>query len=223
MNIISPSKPVTKIVARININSDGNIVYVYFPEKRDDFRALMKSLGYIWQYPYWQREIKSWTGDVLDRAAELGHHLLANNFCVSFPSEEVQDLALSASYEPEYKRWVLARTKGRYEGWFALWWRRSENCYSEAMKLSGAHYSKPCVVVPPEQFEEVLDFAEIHGFQFSEKALELLEKAQSWQETAMIVSIPEIKSVKPTNGKIKRPELEPDEDLEIDAELADDL
>lgn len=215
--VISPQKPKTPTFAWIYLK--GGIVSVNFPEKREDFREIVKGLGYFWGRPVWQRLIDQRAGDPVDRAAELGHHLLANGFCVVFPSNEIIDLAISGSYKLEKRRWVLVRTTGQYQNWFALWWRHND-LYAEAMKLPGAHYSKPAVVVPPELFEEVLDFARIHDLEFSPAAKELLEKARAWRESAMIVSVADIKM--PDKAIMTRPELEIKES-EIDDDLADDF
>lgn len=217
--IVQPQEPKTPTIARVFL--EGNLVSVRFPEKRDDFRALVKGLGYTWERPRWEREIDRWAGNPQDRATELGHHLLAAGFCCIFPSVEIRQAAISGNYEPEQKRWVKVRIKGEYNNWFALWWRYSEDCYSEAMKMSGAKYSKPCVIVPPECYAEVEDFATLNGFAWSDAALDVLEQVKAWRDSAMIV--PEIEiGQRPLNGN-GRPELEIPELVEIDDELADDL
>ena len=217
--VVRPESPKTNTIAWLYLQ--GETVSINFPEKRDDFREVVKSLGCTWDRPYWQRKINKLAGKPADRAAELGHYLLASGFCVVFPSADIRDMAIAGLYEPEQKRWVLVRTAGDYKHWFALKWRYSEDCYAEAMKLSGARYSNPCAIVPPENYEEVEDFAQIHGFKFSDAALEILGQVKKWRESAMVVSLDEIKAG--DKPQFERPDLEMPEGVEIDDELADDF
>ncbi|MDD4422527.1 MAG: hypothetical protein PHD46_05785, partial [Eubacteriales bacterium] len=75
---VRPEKTVTETVAEISISNDT--VKVHFLEKRDDFREAVKGLKFSWVDGHWKRKIKNKNGTPEDRAAEVGHHLLAKGF-----------------------------------------------------------------------------------------------------------------------------------------------
>ena len=187
--IVRPNETETETLAWLKV--DGDRVSVEFPEKRDDFREIVRGMDYTWNKTRWERYLARYSGDAQDRAAELGHQLLANGFCVVFPDESLQDMAVSVTYEPEYRRWVFVRETGKYKGWFQFWWSRQEDCYEEAIKVPASRYSKPNVVVPFEQFAAVVDFAQAHRFRFSQEAFELVGRAKALYESALVVSLEE--------------------------------
>jgi hypothetical protein len=45
--LVRPEQPRSESIARISI--EGELVRVYYPEKRDSFRRLAKRLGYVWK------------------------------------------------------------------------------------------------------------------------------------------------------------------------------
>lgn len=213
--IIRPQQLVCETIARISVT--GQVVAVQFPEKRDDFREVVKAYGCQWERPRWERVIDDLAGDPADRAAELGHRLLAAGFCVVLPSATIQQMAISGSYEPECRRWVLAGGRGQYKNHFILRWRYSEDCYAAASRISGSRYVKPDVVVPPEHVEEVLDFAAIERFRLTEAAQALAEQARAWRLSDLVVEVPALDEVqaKPLFDFTVT-------EAEIDDELADD-
>ena len=116
MVIIRPPQPRTATIARIY--TSGATVVVEFPEKREDFRDLIKSLDYEWGGAAWQRPLNvAQHGAPADRAAELGHRLLAAGFCVAVAGREIQAKAIAGDYEPEARRRVVVRARGDYGGW----------------------------------------------------------------------------------------------------------
>lgn len=209
----------TTTVARVEV--EGRTIRILFPEKRDDFRALAKESFFTWNRPYWERTYEPRLGDMTHRAAEICHRLLVGGISVCPPTPEVGQIAVAASYEPEPRRLILRRVGGRYDGWFAVWWARSEDCYDSAIKIPGAVYRSPHVMVPPEQFDEVVDFAELYGFGMSEAAKQLVEEAQATAAAAVLVDVRPL-PVAPTTAA-GRPGLDPDSVTdEIDNELADE-
>ena len=73
-----------------------------------------------------------------------------------------------------------------YNGWFTFEYPKGEDWYSEIMKLTAAKYTDGLIVVPPEQFAEVEDFAEINDFELTERAVEIAAKAREVAESAII-------------------------------------
>lgn len=184
---IRPEEPRTETVAVIKIN--GNKVSVRFPERRESFKEIVKGLEYKWDYASWYRDLDIETeGTPIDRAAELGHKLLENNYIVRIADPEAREKAISGEYVEEQTHWIYRRAKGDYAEWFAIWWRgRSTRLYNAARKITRSAYDGPCVVAPPEHFEEVLAFATKYGFSLTKRAQEGVEKARLNKESALVV------------------------------------
>jgi len=177
----------TETVAEITYTNE--IVKVYFPEKRNDFREIIKlRLGYYWNYPYWERKIGKFSGTIEDRIIEAGYMLLATGFSIRIFDEILRNKAIKGEYTPERKKWII-QSKDR-EGKFCIFWSRdSGDFYTCVKKLPGARWSKPYVTVPVEQFEEVLGFAEVHGFELSEGAQVMVKDARKIKEMILTVNI----------------------------------
>lgn len=219
---VRPEKPITETVAEIRIQ--GSVVEISFPERRDDFREIVKGkLNMEWMRgsQSWQRTISLTDGTPIDRAAEAGHRLLAAGFCIRIYDPELRQKAVDGNYEPESTRWIFRRTGGDYDNWFSLSWNRGEDYYEVARRLPGSRWDKPNVVVPSEQFEEVLDFADMYGFSLSPGAEELVAQARQIKEKALVADVEG-----PDDGKMiagtKPPALEVPQEVEIVEELRDD-
>lgn len=215
---VRPEKPLTETVAEIR--AGDTFVDVIFPEKREDFRQLVRfQLGYTWAETKWRRDLKSMNGPAHDRAAELGNRLLAAGFAIRIFDDILRVHAVSGNYEPESKRWVMARTSGQYKGWYAINWPKGDDFYQAAKRLHGARYDKPFVVVPAAQFQEVLDFAEMYQFSISDGAKKVIETAQSVQANALTTSVtPRKKEKLPEPGDKPAPLNVPD-----NIEIADEF
>ena len=181
---LRPPNPRTETVAEIRI--DGNKILLHLPEYMDEFRNLARGLGYQWKRP-WERIINQFNGPLEDRLIEAAYKTLRAGFIVRIPDASLQERIINGEYAEEHRRWIMKRTAGRYDGWFAIQWGRDESFYERARRLRGARWSKPSVVVPSDQFEEVLDFAEVHGFRLSPGAEGLIEEAR--QRRAMEIRV----------------------------------
>lgn len=205
--IAKPPNPKTETIYRITITTSHNQVNLVSPARNDEMISLVKSLGYTW-HGSWRRIIDSLAGNVEDRAAELGCNLLANGFVVELPNETVFQKTINLSYEFECKQWILVG-KGDYEGWFRLWWKRSDKDFWNTAKnfLSDNRYDPEtkCLCVPSEHFLEIEDFAQVHGFKFSDKALQLAEFAKKRRKESLTVKI-----------ELKQPEKLSDQPNDID-------
>lgn len=141
--------------------------------KDEDFRLLVKSLGFSWNPTarYWSKALTDRSGTARERAAELGNKLLAAGFAVRIADPEVRQAAVAGDYEPETFRWIDARDAD-----FFITWARDDDFYAQAKRLPRARYSKPGILVPAAEWEEVQDFAHTHGFRFTPAAQELLDR-----------------------------------------------
>lgn len=214
--IIRPESPRTCTIARISIGIDR--VTVLFPEKRDDFREIVKG-DYSWDEPHWFKRVEGWH-KAANAAAELGHRLLGAGFWIAPPTPEVQDMIVGESFEPEIRRKIMRRNEGQYDGWLVLWWARTEDCYDAAKRISGSRYDKPVVVVPPEYYDEVEDFAARYGFQISPAAQGVIDRARAALNAALLVRVETDKESEQANSK--PPVLAVPENPGIADELADE-
>lgn len=214
---LRPESPVTETVAEI-ITTETS-VRVSFPEKRDDFREAIKGIGFHWTGGCWQNRHALLATTSRAKAAEAGAVLLAAGFVVRVPNPDVRADIVAGNVQHENTRVVSRRVGGDYNGWFALVWTRKDgDFYDKAKRLPGAKYSKPAVVVRSEHFEEVLDFAEIHGFSLSPGAKELVETAQAARANALRVT-PVVQEHASAN--VERPKLDPAGAGEVEESLLD--
>jgi hypothetical protein len=192
--MLRPPEPRTHTIAVITF--DERTVRVKFPEKRNDFNGLVKQLGYHWEWPYWQRSLTARSGTPQDRAAELAARLLEVGFCIETDAVTEQQ-AIAGDYALEHRRWVLRRTAGQYVDHFVLEWERDADLYHKALRLTGAKYRAGHFLVPGGSYEEVLDFADVHGFKFTQAARELVEQERAKWQAGLIVDVKAKRQPKP--------------------------
>lgn len=157
-------------IVTIKVNG-GKIEALY--EKDNDFRNIMKSLGYSWDSG-WKKSITEFTLPLNDRIAELGNRLLLNGFTVKFPNQESMEMAISGEYDPECTKWIKSMEDDTER--LKIKWRVQSNAlYNAARKIPGSQYSQGSVTVPVSHYREIEDFAEAMGFRFSQKALDKIE------------------------------------------------
>jgi len=216
---VRPENPRTETVAEIRVKE--NTVEIFFPEKREDFREIVKNdLRMKWDGK-WKRDLLLRNGTPEDRAAEAGHKLLAAGFIIRIFDDAIREKAITGDYEPECTSWILARIKGDYAGWLAIIWSREDDFYDAARKLPGSRYSKPNVIVRPEHYEEILDFAEMYGFRIAEKAQALIDAARITKENTLVANIEALPKKEHVKGLSGPPVLEVPENIEVADEFKD--
>jgi len=183
--VIRPVETKTETICRIVI-ADREIRLI-FPERRDDFAALVKQFKFVFPNGCWSRAIVK-SANIVDRAAEIGNELLCEGFSIQVDSPQVQSRILDRSFVPEAFKIIKRTISGTYAGCFAIEWPKSEDCYSEAVKLTSARYSDGTVYVPGEHFAEVEDFAEINDFWISTAARDLYAESKLLRESAIIIN-----------------------------------
>jgi len=209
---VYPEKRVTDVP--VEIKTTNNTIKVYF-EKNEDFRQIVKELGYRWNKPCWERELRATNGTIEDRVAELGNKLLNAGFPVMILDKKAREKAISGNFEQEHTRWVYARMDDEYKGWLSIEWQGYNNdLYKTARKLPGSRWNKG-VLVKVEYYKEIEDFAELYDFRFSEGATKLIEEHKK--------SLEDIEEVIPT--KVKEKELKDGlkEILNSSTDILDDL
>lgn len=157
-------------IAEIKVGNDIKAIY----EKDDDFRKIVKGLGYEWSGDAWAKKITEWTEPAIERVAELGNALLNAGFTVRFPDHESMEKAISGKFEKECLRWVRYNTEKKR---LSISWKgQNDTVYKAALKIPGAKYSDRRVTVPLERYREAEDFASTLGFRFSQRAMAEIEK-----------------------------------------------
>jgi hypothetical protein len=215
---VRPEAPITETVAEIK--SIETRVIVSFPEKIEAFRLLMRSNGFTWSGQAWERKLNTRNGTPQDRAAEIGHILLGSGFIIRIYDESVRRMAIDGGYREEQTRWITAYTSGSEQGRLCISWGRDEDFYKAAKRLPTAHYVKPALSVAAEQFEQLLDFAEINDFSISAAAMQVIEAARAAKEGALVARV-ELAD-KPHVGDDGKPgKMEAPDNVEVDDELRD--
>ena len=185
--VISPPQSASKTIAQVFLENDT--IKVRFPERLDEFNTLVKKHGFHWQRPLWIRDVSGLALPARERCIELCYNLIDAGFIVDVPDDLVQDV-VDCSFEPEQKRWIKRITTDTlHKDWFAIVYPYGDDFYKESRRITGSEYSKPRVVVPKEHYDEVLDFADIHGFKLSKAALKLVELAKSEQDNILVVNL----------------------------------
>lgn len=183
--IVRPEQPVTPTPTEIRVA--GSRIDLIFPERRDDFRELVKTgLRYRWTGTVWSRSIDEAAGPLEDRVAEAGNRLLAAGFPVRIFAEDIRERAIAGRFEPERTRWIRAATGDYAATHVALSWSRDEDLYAAAKALPGSRYVKPFVVVPVARYEALRDFAEANDFAISPEATAALDGARGAYEAALL-------------------------------------
>lgn len=206
---IRPEVPCSKQIAEIQVTS--SCIMARLRDREERFRAVMHQLGYRWQPPAWIKTITQFTGTLDDRLVELAATLLSAGYIIEFPRPDLVERVAQSAYAPEHHRWV---TRQAGTGWFQIRWPRNEDYYQRARRIHGSRYDGAGVVIAPqESYAEVLDFAELHGFQLSAGAQEVAAAAQQRYE-AMILVVPK-KQARAKSETAVAPEIDP-ELLDVD-------
>jgi hypothetical protein len=208
--LIRPIQTKTDTICRVLIID--RYVRLFFPEKRDDFRDLVKRLRYGWD-GCWERKFSE-SVDIVDRAAEIANEILLDGFYIQIEHEPVKDRVIARSFIPEAFKSIKRALSGLYKDCFVINWLKADDCYAEAMKLTAARYADGSVYVPSEHFAEIEDFAEINDFVLSEAAIELATEAKATRESAIIIN--------PKRKTRKTPKKNERSSNEIPAHLRDD-
>lgn len=190
-----PDMKCTTVVAEIAVDLQSQRLSAKFPEVHERFREIVKAadLSYVRGSSWWVRKITERSAPLEHRAAELGRALLVNGFPVQFPNVAIRDLALTGDIQPECRRWILRRVSGEYKDWFVLEWGWGEpDFYQRARQfITGNRYDADAhrVVAPIDAYEEVADFAAMHGFRFSPSAQALLDEARARYAEGVLVTL----------------------------------
>lgn len=210
--VVTPNEQ--KHSGAVEISPTENEVVVKYI-KNEEFRLLVKGLGYSWNADEkaWIMKCNEFTGTAKDRAAELGNELLRSGFAIRIYDDELREKAVAADYAPSSSRWIKFYVSGEYAGWLCIGWKeRDQKIYDAARRIKGSRWNKPNVCVPMDCCDEVLDFADIMGFAISAKAQNEIE---AYKKSRIIVT-PKVPALTSQDDKLQRI-------LESDRGIIDDL
>jgi DNA-directed RNA polymerase subunit RPC12/RpoP len=181
-------EPLSTQIAEISLV--GEEVRVIFAEKREDFRLLMRDMGFVWTISRWARRMGVTTGDAIDCLAETAHRIVAAGFLARLHDDEARARALSGQFTPAKTRWVSKNISGQFYGWFVISWARSDDFYAPARRLLGARYQGGKIYVPPGSVMEVADFAAQYDFALTPGAQEILAAHQAALAAGAVIANP---------------------------------
>jgi len=176
--LFRPESPLTETVA--GITSQNNEVRISFTERNDTYRSVVYGHGYRWNNldRRWVKKVSKYES-MVDIVADIGKSLYDAGIAVEVP-KAAADKVKSGDIIPEQKRWVSKRVKGTYSGWFVLTWEYgNDEIYQATRAISGSQYDRPVVVVPPQQYQAVVDLAKKYNFKLTDGANEIVRKARS--------------------------------------------
>ena len=114
--------------------------------------------------------------------------MLAAGIIVRLHDPEARRRVVDGAFSPEAKRWVtLTGGAGRYKGWYGIRWPKGDDLYDDARRIAGSRYKDGLVYAPPGATDEVLDFAERHGFSVSAGAQELAQQHRAALAAGVVV------------------------------------
>lgn len=217
---LKPERAVSNIAAEIHV--ENNVISVYFPKPHDGFNSTVRSMGYAWKDGLWKRKIDKLAGHAEERAVELGHTLLSQGFFVRIFDESMRARIAKGDFEPEQTRWIMKQAIGSHQGWFTIRWGYNEDFYDAARRIEASKYDGRNVVVPPEQFEQVLDFAGRYDFKLSEGAQDAVLMAKKAKESMLLAQAKPRKAQKAPVPAKKPIVLAVPVVIEVDEDLKDD-
>lgn len=168
---IRPENDRGRAAARVILS--GRMITVSYPEREKTLLDIVHRYDSSWNGAERCHEIVAWVRP-LDCAAQLAHDLLSAGFRVIISDEKLRAMAASGGYTPWTGR-VIANLKDRSA--FTVRWLDREDWYSAARRIP-AYYKgvRQQVSVSPARWQELQDFAQAHGFEFTSPARRWLDE-----------------------------------------------
>ncbi|MBQ8708180.1 MAG: hypothetical protein IJ523_08840 [Succinivibrionaceae bacterium] len=151
-------------------------VYATFPEKNEEFRIIVKSMGMIWGDGRWNKQMLENCMGVENYSAALGSRLLNAGFPVKFESANIAHSAVESGYTPINFRTIAWNKDDRR---FLIRWPEENDHYAMARKLPGSKWERPYVTVPVSAWAAVQDFAMDNDYFISSAARQAMEEEET--------------------------------------------
>lgn len=172
-----------RIQAPAEIRHSNVTIVVDFPAYDENFVDVMHRQRFFWDEPYWTRAIETRLTDLTERMVELGYELLRNRFPIRIYDSEIRRRIAGRDFRPEKTLFVDVKD----DKFLIHWYKRGKNYYEKAKRISGAKWVEGKFYVPPENYEEVIDFGTIENAVITAEALSLAESVKSKQRNICIL------------------------------------
>ncbi|MEY2864700.1 MAG: hypothetical protein RLY58_2407, partial [Pseudomonadota bacterium] len=204
---IFPEQPITQNPVLIEVSL--NEVVVTIDPTIAECREVMRSSPFSRHALSNRYSVQTGTekmGCSYDRAAQIAAELLEAKLPIRMFSEQARAKLLNADYEPYQKEWIAHAVDGS----IVIPHFYNDSLYTTIRKIKGSKWNrvqKRCEV-PASAYEDVLGFAEVHGYKITGSVLKQLEDAKQIAEMALLnpTSIT-AKKAEPKPRKAKRPAL----------------
>lgn len=164
---------------KVEIIKKEQSINVIYPEKNDIFYSIIKSYNFTWssnnKYWFFNIDFKKGEPFILNMLADLSSKLLKQGFPILTLDENLKQKILNNDFTAHSDNWIWKKTEGDHKNWFIVEWKYPANYYNEARRLPGSIYINKKILVPPQSYEEVIDFAKINNFNLSDGAKELIQ------------------------------------------------
>jgi hypothetical protein len=212
---LMPVKMATKIPCEIRIN--GSDVELLFPEKREDFRQLVKFTHYFaWDDAKWSRR------GTADKAVEMGVAILALGIPVRINDRTIRERVAAGDQIRENTKKITKATAGIRSGWFVIGWKKSDgDYYAKAKRIPGSKWENGKMVAPADAADTIADFAKVEGFELSPGAIGLIENVRAIRAAATKVSVSAPAQPEPAERLPSPTKLEVPENVEVADEFRD--
>lgn len=168
--LAKPQDQETNVVAKIS--GDENEVKIV-SDKDDNVIETARKMGYKWRDGAWRLTMTGRMGRPEDRIVEAGNRLLNAGVPIEIKKDLLQK-AIDGDYKPHVRKWITSDGTS-----LCISWERDLDYYDEAKRLPGARWESGVgMKVKPNYFEEIREFAKLYDFAISEKAKNVLEKAE---------------------------------------------
>ena len=161
--------------------------------KNEDFISLVKSKHYKWdsEDKCWYRNLTEQTGTYSDRAAEIGHELLKNGFCICIHDPDITEKAINGDYKKERSKWVKWNEKTQS---LALYSLVKDESYDASRKIMDNRYNfdTQCIDIHISHYRAVNNFAKKYDFQFSEAAIAAIEQYKEEKRNMRKVKVKDV-------------------------------
>lgn len=154
------------------VDNAVKVQYTY----NQDFSNIMRKYHYKYSGGTWTRLCDQFSGRTQDRAAEITNALLTAGFAVQVDDDDIKNMAVSANFAPECRKWVTLIVSGDYAGYLSIKFDRDDYLYRQAKRLPKSKWHCGQMVVPIDCYNDVMDFASMLDFRVSDDATQAIDR-----------------------------------------------
>lgn len=178
-HIVKPEEIKSNILIYIELENKTTI-NVFPTQYNNEIENILKDMNYSYlrERNCYTREITEYTGNYIDRAAELGIKLNSNGYAVSILNTQVMGMIRQKVFKPEITRWV----KRFNQTHLYLDWQGYERvlCNRALSFIPGAYWEQSYkkVIVPVSSYRDIISYADKNDFAIDDKSRNMIENAR---------------------------------------------